>query len=321
MPVPIRKYAAAFAFCHSRLYAVAGAVLLGAPVMAQSAGEGPLVLRLPVSARVAALANAGLAGTDGDAFLYNPGILPVARGSAASVQRYGSSGTAGAFGTIMTAGSLTLGYGAQFVDWSAPSGVSYAEALRAGHTQLAESGGVPASSSAFTIGVGRSLKRVRVGTNVKYAEDRVGLAKAGVVAFDVGMSLSAGPGTLGVVLQNLGTAPRVAGETGSLPTRLGIGLGGGPMPLSERWDIGAQMQLSVERDWFVRPAGGVELGYVPIDGVAVVLRTGLRLPRERDESLVTGGLGITVDRLSLDYAMEPVRGGRPVSHRIGLRVR
>jgi hypothetical protein len=71
----------------------------------------------------------------------------------------------------------------------------------------------------------------------------------------------------------------------------------------------------------VRPAGGVELAYVPIEGVAVVVRQGLRLPRERDEPLVTGGLGVTVDRWSLDYAVEPMRGGRPVSHRLGLRIR
>jgi ABC-type bacteriocin/lantibiotic exporter with double-glycine peptidase domain len=38
-------------------------------------------------------------------------------------------------------------------------------------------------------------------------------------------------------------------------------------------------------------------------------------------TLVVGGIGITVDRISLDYAMEPFRDGRPVSHRIGLRIR
>ena len=81
------------------------------------------------------------------------------------------------------------------------------------------------------------------------------------------------------------------------------------------------MQLTLEGNSFVRPAGGVEVGYVPIEGVAIVMRSGLRLPRERDESLVTGGLGLTLDRISIDYALEPFRGGRPASHRIGLRIK
>ena len=60
---------------------------------------------------------------------------------------------------------------------------------------------------------------------------------------------------------------------------------------------------------------------MPIDGVAIALRQGFRLPRERDESLVTAGVGITIDRIAVDYAMEPMRAGRPISHRIGLRLR
>jgi hypothetical protein len=36
---------------------------------------------------------------------------------------------------------------------------------------------------------------------------------------------------------------------------------------------------------------------------------------------VTAGLGIVIDRISLDYAAEPLRGGRAISHRVGLRIR
>jgi hypothetical protein len=89
----------------------------------------------------------------------------------------------------------------------------------------------------------------------------------------------------------------------------------------EHYDFGMQTQLTVERGGFVRPAAGGELGYVPIEGVSFVVRGGLRLPREKDELFATGGLGITVDRISLDYAVEPFRGGRPVSHRLGLRIK
>lgn len=267
------------------------------------------------------MANAGIASSDGDAFLYNPGMLSVARGMAASVQRYGSNGTAGAIGNVTTSGSLTLGVGVQFVDWRAPANTSYANAVRFAPARLSDSGAVAASSSAFTLGIGRTIQGYRIGVNIKYAEDRIGAAHDGTVAFDVGAMLSAGPGTLAITAQNFGAGLRVGGSNGSLPRRVGIGYGTGLLSMFEHWDLGAQMQLTLENNWFVRPAGGVEFGYVPIEGVSLVMRAGLRLPRERDESLVTGGLGIVFDRISVDYAAEPFRDGRPVSHRVGVRLR
>ena len=288
---------------------------------AQRLGEGPLVLRVPSSARLAAMANAGIASSDGDAFLYNPGMLSVARGMAVSVQRYGSNGTAGAIGNVTTSGSLTLGVGAQFVDWRAPANTSYANAVRYAPARLSDSGAVAASSSAFTLGIGRTIKGYRIGANVKYVEDRFGAAHDGAVAFDVGAMLSVGAGTLAFTAQNLGAGLRLGGSDGPLPRRVGIGYGTGLLSMFEHWDLGAQMQLTLENNWFVRPAGGVEFGYVPIEGVSLVMRAGLRLPRERDESLVTGGLGIVFDRISVDYAAEPFRDGRPVSHRVGVRLR
>ncbi len=283
--------------------------------------EAPLVLRLPSSARIAAMANAGIASNDGDAMLYNPAMLNGARGMAASVQRYGASGTAGAIGTVTQVGSLNLGVGAQFLDWSAPSGTSWSDAVRPGATRLSDSGGVAASSSAFTIGVGRTIKGLRLGASVKYAEDRFGGAHDGTFAVDLGLVMPFGPANFAVVAQNLGPSHDLGGPDGLLPRRIGVGFGGGLYPLFEHFDIGMQSQLTLEGNRFVRPSGGVEIGYVPIEGVSIVLRNGLRLPRERDESLVTGGLGLVVDRVSIDYAIEPFRGGRAASHRIGVRVK
>jgi hypothetical protein len=124
-----------------------------------------------------------------------------------------------------------------------------------------------------------------------------------------------------MAVQNIGSDPDLGFGAGALPTRFSVGFGGGLFPLWEHWDLGMQTQLSVERDGFVRPAGGVELGYVPIEGVAVVVRSGLRLPREIDEPLATAGFGLNVDRFSFDWAIEPMRGGRPVVHRVGIRLR
>ena len=292
----------------------------------QKPAHGPIVLRLPASARIAAMANAGVASNDGDALFYNPGMLQAARGLAVSVQRYGSAGTAGSMANVTQLGTLSFAVGAQFVDWTAAtlpgnSALRYREQLAGGATALFQREGVPASSAAFTVGIARTLKGLRLGVSLKYAEDRIGSDHDGTVAADVGMYMPLGPANLAITMQNLGAGTEMRGQKGTLPRRVGIGFGGGLFPLWEHWDLGAQMQVTLENDLFLRPAGGVELGYVPIEGVSFIVRTGLRLPRERDESLVTGGLGITVDRISLDYAMEPFRDGRPVSHRVGVRLR
>ena len=283
--------------------------------------EAPLVLRLSASARMAAMANAGGASTDADVVFYNPGMLLQARGVAVSVQRYGSQATTGAYASVQTFGSFAMAVGAQFLDYRTAVPSDYVGTVQNGGAALADGGGFPASSSAFTVAVARTIRGFRAGTAVKYVEDRIAASRDGGMAFDVGLSRPLGFATFAVAVQNIGGGLTVADVPGRLPTRITVGYGGGLFPLSASWDIGFQSQVAVERDGFVRPAGGVELAYVPIEGVAVVVRQGLRLPRERDEPLVTGGLGVTVDRWSLDYAVEPMRGGRPVSHRLGIRVR
>lgn len=289
-------------------------------VPAQPANEGPLVLRLPSSARFLGVGNAGIVSTDGDAMFYNPGMLASSRGSAASLQRYGSNGTAGAIATTNTAGSMTVGIGAQFVRYNAPSNVSYDNLLKPGATRLSEAGTVPAASTAFTIGFAKTIKGFRLGANAKYVEDRIGTAADGTLAVDIGLNRALGPGALGLVVQNLGSGLRIAGNTGTLPRRIGAGWGAA-RPISEHWDIAAHTALTLEGDLFVRPAGGGEFSYIPVEGVAFVIRQGFRRPREKDESLFTAGLGVSIDRIAVDYAFEPMGGGKAPAHRLGMRIR
>ncbi|MES2521973.1 MAG: hypothetical protein V4617_04660 [Gemmatimonadota bacterium] len=286
----------------------------------------PMVLRLPASARILAMANAGVASTDADALLYNPGMLSAARGASVSMQTYGSGGTGGAVATVTTLGSLFFGVGAQFVRWNvgptqpAREDERYRERLLGGGASLYAREGIPSSSTAITFGIARTIKGLRLGASAKFAEDRIGLSNDGTVAFDIGMMRSVGQVNLAITAQNLGFGTRLDGQESVLPRRLGVGFGGAGYALSEHWDLGAQAQLTMENDFF-RPAGGVELVYVPIEGVQFALRSGLRLPRESNESLVTGGFGATLDRFSLDYAFEPFRNGFAVSHRVGVRIR
>ena len=287
---------------------------------AQPVGEGPLVLRLPSSARYLGMGNAALASTDGDAMIYNPGMIAQSRGIALSMQRYGSNATAGSMGTTTTTGPFVIGIAAQFLTYSAAAGANYAEIVEPGGTHLSDSGTVASSSTAFTFGVARTIKGLRLGASVKYAEDRIGASHDGVVAFDLGVNRPMFGGTAAFVVQNLGVGPRIDSIMGTLPRRVGLGYGR-YQAIAGHWDAGAQVALTLEGDLFVRPAGGAEIAYVPIEGVAITLRSGLRLPREPDESMITAGFGVSVDRVLIDYAMEPMKGGRPITHRLGLRVR
>jgi hypothetical protein len=315
--LPLRR--ALTAASHVLAFTVLALPLVARELSAQRR-SGPLVLRAPSSARVLALGNAGAAITDADAVFSAPAMLITARGASASVQRYGGAATHGSVSTISTVGGTTIGLGAQVLDWRAPA-LPYGEVLRNGTTTLSDGGEREAGSQLLALGLARVFKGQRLGVAVKYAEERIGGESESVVAVDLGYARAFGPGALSVTVQNLGMRPQLGDVRVPLPLRYTVGFGGGMMPMGEYLDMGAQVQLSVDGDGFVRPAGGIELGYVPIEGVSIVWRQGLRLPREPDESLITAGVGLTVDRLSVDYSVEPMRGGRPVSHRVGLRLR
>lgn len=266
------------------------------------------------------MGNAGLASTDADALFYNPALLFNARGLAVSAQRYGSHASSGAIANVVVVGSMNIGVGAQVLNWQASS-LDYRELMRAGATQLGDGGQVPASSMAVTLGIARAIKGKRVALSAKYTEDRVSYHDDGTIAFDAGvMGPSLWLGTFSLAIRNIGPGVRVNGYKGQLPTQLAVGWGG-TYNNFEKFDTGYQAQLTVDRDGFVTPAAGFELGYVPIEGVSLTARAGLRMPRESDAFPATAGLGFTVDRISVDYALEPFRDGRPVSHRIGLRIK
>jgi hypothetical protein len=102
-----------------------------------------------------------------------------------------------------------------------------------------------------------------------------------------------------------------------LPTRLTFGGTGGQQ--AGPFDLVATADISALRGGFIAPAGGAELGYSWLDGYDIALRAGARRPAA-GEGALTGGAGLTMDRLSIDYALEVLAGSR-IAHRIGLRIR
>ena len=310
LPAPDYRY-------RMRARRVVFAVSLLAPITAaaQASGFGPIVLQLPASTRAIGFGNAYVGVRDPEAVFYNPAQLGVRPGVAMSVERYGSSATAGAVATTYVFGRFGFGFGAQFLDYDAQA-PRYPEAAPNGEA-LVGGGPYPASSLVAATSLEMAFKGIRWGITGKFAEDRVQGARDGVLLADVGAAREIGLGTAGVTVQNLGTSAHFAGTSAALPTRatLGYAIAGPVGPL----DAALSGAVSVRRGGRVSPAGGVEVGYVPIEGVVFAGRVGGRLPEKDAESPLTLGATFTFDRLSIDYGFEPYQGRD--AHRIGLRIR
>jgi hypothetical protein len=69
----------------------------------------------------------------------------------------------------------------------------------------------------------------------------------------------------------------------------------------------------------VFPAAGGEVAYSWLDGYSIALRAGVRRTMPGEEP-ATAGIGFTMDRLSIDYAIEALSGPR-AAQRFGLRIR
>ncbi|MDQ6831534.1 MAG: hypothetical protein M3081_21950 [Gemmatimonadota bacterium] len=298
------------------------AALLAAPHLARAAGAqsdhySPLVLMLPASARAMALGDAYVAARDNDAALfYNPAQLAIARGMSASVARYRSASTLSSLSGSMAFGPGPggVGFGVQMLDYGAYSGRFPALAR-----DLTSRGPLPASSLAATLGFATIYRDIRVGFAGKYVEERLPSARTGVLAFDVGLAKDIGQVNVGVSAQNLGEDLVIGQKHAKLPQRYTFGIGGVGLPIGP-FDIAASTSVSVLRDGFVTPAGGVELLYSWLDGYTIAGRLGVRRTEDVVQSPITFGGGITVDRVSFDYAFDNFDGPGG-AHRFGLRIR
>src|ERR1043165_1733325 len=80
------------------------ALLLSAPVLAQTTGYGPLALTLSTSARMLALGDIGVAGRDDDVIFYNPAQLMSARGTSFSLAHLSRTTRGGTMSTVLRLG-------------------------------------------------------------------------------------------------------------------------------------------------------------------------------------------------------------------------
>jgi hypothetical protein len=301
----------------ARLLILAACSLAPSVAGAQAAGFGPIVLQLPASTRAVGFGNAYVGVREPEAVFYNPAQLGVRPGVALSAERYGSVATAGSFASTYVFGPVGFGVGAQMLDFRAAS-PAYPGAAPNGE-QLPAGGSVPASSLVAAAAVQLTYKRIRWGLTQKVAQDRVDDGRDGVWLTDIGAAKEVGPVTVGATIQNLGAGAKMLGTSADLPTRGTIGFAGAGLPVGP-FDLATSAAVSVRRGGRVSPAGGVELGYVPIEGVTFAGRVGARLPEKNAEAPITLGASFTFDRVSIDYGFEPYQGDGS-GHRLGIRIR
>jgi hypothetical protein len=297
--------------------AVAALVVLASPLVAQDR-LGPVVLRLPASPWALALGDAGAAiRSTSDVVFYNPSSITLATGAAVSVQRWGGASTAANLSHTVISNGWGIGVGVRYLDYGAmDDGITHPALL---HTR----GPLLGSSLAASFGLAREYKRLRIGVAAKYVEERLPGDRDGFLAIDAGLGRDVGRLGFGLSVRDIGPRRLLGATPYKPPMRVALGATYRPRPIGVFFDAGATAEVTVDREGEVGVAGGGELIWVPLDGWAIALRAGFRTT-DRVGDLgnrpYTGGVGVSLDRFSLDYAIDPQRGGA-VAHRIGLRMR
>jgi hypothetical protein len=312
-------------------------LVLGAPaaLAAQSGLYAPLIQQLPSGPRTLGLGNTGVASRDDEVIFFNPAQVAIARGMSASAERYSKTAGGGSVSAATALADGGIAIGARVVNYEVPTNFFPAD-----RGSMLDAGS-PATSYEASVGIGQTWKGVRGGLAAKYAEDIAPNVRVARPMLDLGLAKDFyRVYTVGLAVQNIGKAmdvpcsfahggptcpnppvPQGVARSGTLPADAPIRttLGVGTTRSVGEFDLAGTAAVSMLRTEFVIPSGGLEVNYSWLSGYNIAVRAGARRPIAGEDAL-TAGAGFTMDRLSIDYALETLSGGR-VGHRIGLRVR
>jgi hypothetical protein len=303
------------------------ALLLGAPSLvapslrAQGTSREvrPRVLRLPASVAAAAMGDVGAILTGADVLFYNPAMLPQASGVALAGHRIGREATSASVASVQAVGGVQLGLGARLLGGR--------EAVPRFGIGFPPPDSVATTSAALTVGAARAVGPLRVGASASWARDALDQQLTDAAFVDLGITLPFGPSNamnVAAVVQQLGRRRPDGPGFDQRPWRGVLAFGGRNYPLADFWDLTALTQLVIDADGTTRIGSGAELTWVPVEGVALALRGGYQPVDVEDRFAVgpiTAGLGASVDRWTLEWAVDQRRLGAPSQHRIGVRIR
>jgi hypothetical protein len=285
---------------------------LVAPAVLGAQQVAPVILLLPAGPRSLALGNTGVASRDDEVIFFNPAQLVVATGFSASGQTISSSSGTGALSAVTRFNGGGVGVGFKMANYETPVGT-----FPATRRTMLDAGNAVGGSVEASVGIAQVFKGVRAGVVAKYAEDVVSSVRIGRAFADVGLAKDLFRSTFGLAVQNIGRDGDV--NAGFFRVPLKTTLGAARTESVGPYDIAVTGAVSLLRDEFVQPSGGVEINYSWLSGYNIALRGGARRSYTGEQPL-TAGAGFTMDRLSIDYALESLSKGR-VGNRIGLRIR
>jgi hypothetical protein len=301
-----------------RIALVVAVVLAGSsPASAQEEGRIPFVARLPVGARALALGGATAAIRDPDVLFGNPALAGTSTSTTLSLARYRDAASAGSVASSSPYGRIGIAVGVLYLDSSRDALIVAPISPHSG--SLTSRGDIPAASLAAMVAGSMTFKGYRFGVGAKYSEERADNERGSVVLADIGASKDFALGTVGLVVQNLGRSIRTSDGDLEPATRVALSVFGGSQPLNPYVDLAASVGIAVLGDGFVAGSVGAELNWVPIEGVGVALRQGIRRAELAEQRPYTGGVGFALDRMVVDYAWEQLRRGG--GHRISIRIR
>jgi hypothetical protein len=305
-----------------RLTSIAAGLLLAASTAgAQQFVRRLDVLSLPAWPRAAALANIGASTQLPEGALYNPALAGWSNAVAGSAHFYGSDSLFTTLVAGLTTGlvSVTASVQSLRADIGPDPLVDPLPGARLRHEH--------SLTHVTSVAGAMRFKGIRWGVAGKFYQMVERGEDVDGIAFDVGAQRNFGVFSVGLAAQNLGpdrsfvvrdVFPRQHLE---LPTRYTLAAEGVGLPMGAFVDFGALAALVVDRDGEILPAAGGQMLYTPLDGWNFAVRAGVRRPApSSNQRPVTAGVAASLDRFTIDYAIEGVKGGDAV-HRIGVRLR
>lgn len=269
-------------------------------------------LKVPPSARFAALAGAGLTLESRDSFFLNPaGAASPGSAAAASYEALleGTARTGLVFSRSTRAGTFSSG----LVYQDASAGLQVLDGAGSGDGSEAA-----AYDAAAGLGWARRLAWGSFGVNAKYVRSRLAEASGATAALDAGALLRdpTRPATeLAVALRNFGPPLRLGSRKDPLPAELS---GGVKWKYSRDFNIFVEGRMPADHSPYLLFAGEWFTGSSPSSGL--FLRSGLNFKNYDEHGFMgsfAGGFGLKLGGFTADYAFSPY-GELGAAHRMTL---
>lgn len=269
-------------------------------------------LKVPPSARFAALAGAGLTLDSRDSFFLNPaGSAQAGTAAAASYEALleGTARTGLVFSRPTRSGTFSAG----LIYQDASAGLEVLDGAGTGSGSE-----VAAYDASAGLGWARRLAWGSFGVNVKYVSSRLAEASGATAAFDAGL-LFRDPGRpvteLALALRNFGPPLKQGSQKAPLPAELSGGL---KWKYARDFNIFLEGRMPADHSPYLLFAGEWFIGSSPSSGL--FLRSGLNFRNYEDHGFMgsfAGGFGLKLGGFTADYAFSPY-GELGAAHRMTL---